>query len=513
MENVLTMLWGLTWQAWYTIILVVSLFLVLLFTKIRTDMVFLCTMVLFFIPGVLDISQAFGGFDSESVLVVAALFCVIAGLDNTGVLNWIVKYLLGKPKSHSGALVRIMAPVAFLSSFLSNTTVVALFVGIVKKWSKKLGISPSKLLIPLSYAAGMGGICTLIGTPPNLLISGMLEKETGIQLGVFAPFLCGIFCLFVGIVSMLLMRNLLPDRKTPLDSASDADFSTELKVPSNNIYIGRGIGDACNEAGIKFDSGKFVAIRRFDGFIVSPVDAEEPIMGGDHILVDGTAGELKMAAQRLGLENEYLETAVEQEGINRYSWKTLVSSLIFILAIVMAALKVMPLIVACMAAAVLMMVFGCCTPTQAYRKIDFGIIIVFASSIAIGVAIKQTGLAQMMADGLLGLCGTNPYVLLAVICLVATFITEFISNTAAGAIFFPIALSAAQSIGANPVTFCIALMISVSSSFATPIGSPTHMLVYTPGGYKFSDFLRLGLPMNLIILTANIIITPLVYPF
>lgn len=119
----------------------------------------------------------------------------------------------------------------------------------------------------------------------------------------------------------------------------------------------------------------------------------------------------------------------------------------------------------------------------------------------------------MIAGGLLDVCGTNPYVVLTAICLVATFITEFISNTAAGAIFYPIAMSAAMSIGANPITFCIALMISVSSSFATPIGSPTHMLVYTPGGYKFSDFARVGLPMNFIILAANIIITPLVYPF
>lgn len=138
---------------------------------------------------------------------------------------------------------------------------------------------------------------------------------------------------------------------------------------------------------------------------------------------------------------------------------------------------------------------------------------VFAGSIAIGTAIQQTGLAQLIADGLLEVCGTNPYVVLTAICLVATFITEFISNTAAGAIFYPIAMSAATALGANPMTFCIALMISVSSSFATPIGSPTHMLVYMPGGYRFSDFARVGLPMNFIILAANIFITTLVYPF
>lgn len=307
------MILGLSWQAWYTILVVLALFSTLCLTKLRADVAFLCAMVVLFVPGVLTPDQAFGGFVSDSVLVIGAMFCVIAGLDHTGVLNWIVRHLLGNPKSHKGAIVRVMAPVAVLSSVLSNTTVVALFVGIVKKWTRKLGISPSKLLIPLSYAAGMGGICTLIGTPPNLLISGMLAKETGSQLGIFAPFLCGLFCLVVGVISMLLMRNLLPDRKTPLDSASEAGFSTELEVPSDNLYIGWSLADACKDAGIEFDSSKFIAIRRFDGLVESPLGPDNPIMGTDHILVDGTAVELKRISQKMGFRNEFLEAAVEQD--------------------------------------------------------------------------------------------------------------------------------------------------------------------------------------------------------
>ena len=147
------------------------------------------------------------------------------------------------------------------------------------------------------------------------------------------------------------------------------------------------------------------------------------------------------------------------------------------------------------------------------KSIDWNIIIVFAGSVAIGKAIEQTGIAQMIAGGLLNVCGTNPYVVLTAVCLVATFITEFISNTAAGAMFYPIAMSAATALGVNPLTFCVALMIAASSSFATPIGSPTHMLVYAPGGYRFTDFMRIGLPMNFIILAANIFITPIVFPF
>ena len=147
------------------------------------------------------------------------------------------------------------------------------------------------------------------------------------------------------------------------------------------------------------------------------------------------------------------------------------------------------------------------------NAVNWNIIIVFAGSVAIGNAIENTGIAQMIANGLLGICGSNPYVILFTLCFVATFITEFISNTAAGAMFCPIALSAAASLGVNPMTFCIALMVAVSSSFATPIGSPTHMLVYSPGGYRFTDFMKVGLPMNIIILIANVLITTIVYPF
>ncbi len=130
----------------------------------------------------------------------------------------------------------------------------------------------------------------------------------------------------------------------------------------------------------------------------------------------------------------------------------------------------------------------------------------------LGLAIQKTGIAERMAAGILDICGTNPIVVMTTICFAGTFITEFISNTAAGAMFFPIMYEAVVKLGYEPFPFLIALMIAVSSSFATPIGSPTHMLVYGPGGYQFSDFLKIGLLMNLIILAANILIVNLVYP-
>lgn len=151
--------WGLSLQAWITVVTVLGVFLTLLITKLRTDIVFLAAIGMLFVTGVLDAKDALSGFSSTSVVVIGVLFVVVAGLTHTGVLQWIVKYLLGQPANYVMALVRLMVPVAVLSSLLSNTTVVAMFVGIVKMWSKKLSVAPSKLLIPLSYASGMGGAC------------------------------------------------------------------------------------------------------------------------------------------------------------------------------------------------------------------------------------------------------------------------------------------------------------------------------------------------------------------
>jgi di/tricarboxylate transporter len=192
--------------------------------------------------------------------------------------------------------------------------------------------------------------------------------------------------------------------------------------------------------------------------------------------------------------------------------KTLVSTFIMIAMVVLSALKVLPLLQCAFIAAAAMLVFRCCTPNQAMKAIDWDIIMVFAGSVVLGLAIQKTGIAERLAFGILDVCGSNPLVVMTAICLVGTFATEFISNTAAGAMFFPIMYDAAVTLGYDPFPFLIALMISVSSSFATPIGSPTHMLVYAPGGYRFSDFIKIGLPMNFIILAANIFIVNIVYP-
>ena len=492
---------GFSLHAWITIVTVLTMFTVLLFTKLRADLVFLGAIGTLFVTGVLDAKEAFSGFSSTSVVVIGVLFVVVAGLTYTGVLQWIVKHLLGQPKTYAKAVVRLMLPVAGLSSFLSNTTVVALFVGIVKMWSKKLNISPSKLLIPLSYASGMGGVCTLIGTPPNLIISGLYADHTGTAMNVLATTIPGLFCLCIGVLSIIAMRRLLPDRKAPeSDSEDTAEYTVEMLVPSTNKFIGETLGYA---GLLDVKGGRLIKMRHFDNVAV-PINENEFIMGGDHMVFAGNIKDI--------LELQATHGLVKGEEVLNIGPKTLISTTIMIAMVVLSALNVMSLLQCAFLAAAAMLLFRCCTPNQAMKAINWDILMVFAGSVVLGLAIQKTGIAERLAFGILDVCGSNPIVVMTAICFVGTFITEFISNTAAGAMFFPIMYEAAEKLGYEPFPFLIALMVSVSSSFATPIGSPTHMLVYGPGGYRFSDFMRIGLLMNLIILAANIFIVNIVYP-
>ena len=586
---------GLNFHAWIVIATIILVFGLMLFTKLAPDFVFLGGMTILMVTGALPVDKVLSGFSSSSVVLVGALFVVIAGLVHTGVMQWIVRYCLGTPKSYNMAIFRLMTPVAALSSFLNNTTVVALFINVVKIWAKKLNVAPSKLLIPLSYASGMGGICTLIGTPPNLLISGFYMDQTHEQLSIFTPTLAGLFCLTVGILATIAMKKLIPERTSPEEALENSqNYTVELLVPSDAKFIGETLKDARL---FQVEGGHIIEIIRFDKEIISPVSEDEFIFGGDRLVFSGQVDEilklrnshqlvnaahhvfsvnevdsnrkLRMANVRFSSSlvgtrmvdtdfeerNNMVLIAIAREGerinqspreiviekgdtlllecpprsksesaltpdlqffesslIPQEGKKTLTSSLILLAMIICSSLNIIPLLQASFLAAFAMIILRCCSINQARESIDWGLLMVFAGSISLGSAIEYTGIATKIAEGILSVCGSNPMFALAGICFAATFLTEFTSNTATAAIFFPITYQIAVTLGVNPLTFCVALMIAVSSSFATPIGSPTHMMVYGPGGYRFVDFMRIGLPMNFIILAADLFIVPLLFP-
>ena len=589
------MLLGLSFAAWFVILVVVLVFALQVFTKLPSDLVFLGGMGLLLVSGVIPSSAVLGSFSSSTVVLIGALFVVVCGLVHTGFLQWVVRYCLGSPKTYRKAIIRLMLPVAALSSFLNNTAVVALFTGVVRLWAKKLGIAPSKLLIPLSYASGMGGICTLIGTPPNLLISGFYTKETGIALSIFTPTLVGLFCLVVGLLSVIALSRLIPVRQSPEDALQGTgNYTVELMVPTMSSLVGKTV----KEAGLdNVDGGHLIEIIRMDREVITAVDDEEFIFGGDRLIFSGDVEKilalrdvhqlvnathhifsldeveknrkLRMAtvgfrSSLIGIricdtqfenENNLVLVAIAREGdvvkgspremelkagdtllmecpqqfhidaqskydlmemsaesLYKPDKRTLYSSLIMIAMVTISSLGYLTLLQAAFIAAFAMIACRFCTIDQARDSIDWRLLMIFAGSISLGTAIQDTGIAEWISQGILVVCNGSPLVALAGICLVGTFITEFTSNTATAAIFFPIAYQTAVNMDVNPLTFCVALMVAVSSSFATPIGSPTHMIVYGPGGYRFADFARIGIPMNFIIWIANLFITLLLFP-
>lgn len=422
---------GLTLSAWVVILTLIVALTVLLSTNVKPSVVFFMIMAVFCILPVMSFEQAFAGMDNSSVLLVGVLYIVIAGMKYSGALEWIVNHLMGVPKNHITAILRLMVPVAALSSVMSNTTTTALFKGVVRSWSAKLQISPSKLLIPLAYAATLGGLLTLIGTTPNLLIASLYTQKTGATMNLFTPFPVALSCIIVDIIVVLLLRRLLPERECP---QSD-----------NN--------------GLLDENGNSIAVT------------------------------------------------------NIPKWKTYTALAIIVTMLVVSALNLQafPLSSCVLVAGILMVMTRCCTSSQAFKEVDWQVILVFAGSVCLGTAIDVTGLGQKITDILLLICNSNKYSVLISLCVLSAFLTEIISDTACGAMFFPIVWQISSKLGIEPMPLLIALMMSISSSFCTPIATPPNLIVYNDGGYRFSDYARIGIPMKVCHIATAIIAVILIY--
>jgi len=287
---------------------------------------------------------------------------------------------------------------------------------------------------------------------------------------------------------------------------SEIDNNSQLRtayVDFGSRLIGTTIGGSSFEK----DNNVVLAAVSRRGERIKKAPRNVVLQAGDTLLL--------VCPKRVNVDTSSMKSDLrffDSDEVPNFGYGTIVSTAIMIAMVALSAFGVLSLLQCAFIAAAAMLICRCCNMEQAMRSINWDILMVFAGSAVLGLAIQKTGIAEWMANGILNVCGTNPIVVMTAVCFVGTFITEFISNTAAGAMFFPIMYEAAEKMGYEPFPFLVALMVSVSSSFATPIGSPTHMLVYGPGGYRFSDFMRIGLLMNIIILAANILIVNIIYP-
>ena len=582
-------------DAWITIITLLVVFAVLLLTRIRTDAVFLAAIGVLYATGVLNAKEVCSGFSSSAVVVTGVLAVVMAGLRYTGVLQWMMKHVFGQPEGYRNALLRMMVPVAMLSAFINNTTVTSFFSGVVKIWAKKLGIAPSRLYIPLAYAVLMGGVCTLIGTSSNIVISDLYRETTGKALNMFTPLVPGVICMVVGMLFIIATRHWLPERKTAeSDFETIIEYTAELLVPSDNPYIGKTL----QESGLfHVKGGKLIGLYRFDNQ-ESPVIEEEFVMGGDRLVYTGQINEIyqlkeshklvvadhhifslkevhksfklctasvifgsSLIGKTIGgssIEKDYnlLLVAVARRGkhikkaphevvlqagdvllfecprrANRYvshlssqlqfsdfyeveenDMHTVVASMIMTAMLILTALNVVTLLQGTVLAALAMLAMRCCTAEQAMNSINWRMLMSMAGSIVLGTAIMKSGVAHGITHGIMSISGTNPIALIIAICLAAVVVTQLITNVAVGAMFFPIMYEAAIQTGYDPMPFIVILMIATNAAYTTPIAAPPNMMVYGLGGYRFSDFLRIGLPLTILVTLTGIISVITLYP-
>ena len=285
-----TTFFGFSFQIWLVIIMVIGLFYILTRTRVPAEVTFLGAVTFLLATGVItehDLMEAFG---SEAILVTGAFCIILAGLLNTGVLYWLSKHLLGEPSTFRKAIIHVMVPTAILSAMLGCLEVTHLFTEMVKIWARKLTIAPSKLLMPLSYAATLGGMCTLLGHTSNLVVAGLYVEQTGQALNLFAPLIPGLVCTIVGIVLITLLRDKIPPRESPEVSFEEtSDYTVELLVPTDNEAVMKTV----DEAGLRnVRGGSLIEIVRFDKEVISPVPADEYIFGGDRLIYSGQINEI-----------------------------------------------------------------------------------------------------------------------------------------------------------------------------------------------------------------------------
>lgn len=586
--------------AGWTVIAVILLCVALLVgTQIAADVVFIGGLTILIVTQVVSPAEALVGFSNEGMLTVAALYVVAAGLKETGAIQYIVEIIIGRTKSVRLAQIRIMGPVMVVSAFLNNTPVVASFIPALEDWARKHQMAASKLLIPLSYAAILGGTCTLIGTSTNLIVNGLLIEEATTQtIGLFEPALIGIPCAIVGFLYLSVFGDkLLPERGSGFDTFKDPrEYTIEMIVEENSPLPGQTI----EEAGLRNLPELFLAEIYRDDHIMAAVDPEQELKAGDRLIFTGIVDSIvdlrkikglspatdqifKLTSsqrERLlieavvspshpingktiregGFRNMYdaVVLAVSRNGerlkeklgdirlrtgdtlllealpnfLDQYRNSSdfyLVSGLTdynppnfdksgyawSILGIMVASvgLGFLSMFQASFLAAALMVGSRCCRANIAKEYIDWSVLLVIAASLGLGNALEVTGGATVLAEGLLGYIENNPHLALAGVYLSTWMLTEMVTNNAAAVLIFPIAISMAASFGVSYMPFVITIIMAASASFSTPIGYQTNLMVYGPGGYKFTDFTKIGLPLNLLVAAITIALVPMIWPF
>ena len=489
--------------------------------RLRPGFVLFSGVVLFMCTGILSPREALAGFANEGVVTVGLLFLISEGVRRCDALGHLVKWLLpADPRTNvRKGYLRILPTIASVSAFLNNTPVVVVFIPIIKQWARKTGLAVRKFLIPLSYAAILGGMCTLIGTSTNLVVHGMMLDAGFKGFSMFELGKVGLCITVVGMLYLILCGNKrLPDGPVESEEQPGEPSHTVEAVLGPRFP---GINRTATEFDFQSHYGAEIRAIRRNGEVLNPDTAL--LRTGDTLVLDTDGSFIETWGESrvfLMLSNGSEHSPVAPR------WKKWLALTLLVVMIAGATFGSMP----CMErlvpgmqldmffwvciVAVLMALFGI-FPAKKYTKfISWDILVTIASALAISRAMVNSGLADRIAAGLTGLSEfASPWIVLAVLYITTNLITELITNNAAAAFAFPVALSAAAQLGVSPMPFFVTICIAASCSFSSPIGYQTNMIVQGIGNYRFRDFVRIGLPLNLIAFAVSMSLIPLFWPF
>lgn len=523
----------MTFEIVFVLLVLAGMVVALILDRMRPGMVLFSVVVLFLCARILSPEEMLEGFSNKGMITVALLFLVSEGVRQSGALGHLVKRLLPRKKcSVFKAQFRMLPSIAFVSAFLNNTPVVVIFAPIIKRWAQSVNLPATQFLIPLSYVTILGGMCTLIGTSTNLVVHGMILEAGYEGFSMFELGKVGLFIALAGLIYLFIFsKKLLPVNRPDVLKESDADEANPEEPNSHLHQVEVVLGSrfpGVNKTLTTFDfsrhyGAKVIEIKKRNGQRYTTGISQVLMQEGDTLVVLAddafipTWGESSVFMMMMN--------STDTEPLPAKWKRGLVLSLL-ILMIIGATIGEMPLfkekfpnikmdMFFFVAVTTVVMAWAKIFPARKYTKyISWDILITISCAFAISKAMVNSGVADMIALYFIGLSKNyGPHVLLAVLFIITNLFTELITNNAAAALAFPLALSISKQLGVDPTPFFVVICMAASASFSTPIGYQTNLIVQGIGNYKFTDFVRVGIPLNILTFIISIVLIPMIWPF
>jgi len=561
--------------------LVMSAVILFATERIPVDLTALILMATMLLSGLITVEEAIGGFSNPATITVGAMFVLSAGLFKTGAVNILIEILsrLGRI-SFWLVLVVLMLTIGALSAFINNTAAVAIFLPVVLAIAKDTGFSAARLLMPLSFAAMFGGVCTLVGTSTNILVSSIAERHGLAPFGMFELSHLGLIFFAAGSAYMLLIGvHLIPKRAAESGGGTlfgNRDYLIEILLDSTARSVGKTLAQSPLLRDLKL---RGVDVFRNGVRVTEPAD-KLVLRAGDQLKVrcdlenfcklkerrlveavvapgstlDGRSLKQVRFRDRFGLsalairhrgqvmhanleslrlragdvllfevDAHHLEhlredktfVLVSQVQLPVFRKRRILAAVAIVAGVIgTAATGAVPIVAGAIVGCILMVLAHCLTLEEAYAAINWQVIFLLAGVLTLGTALETSGAARLLGDFLVNVVGVfGPVVLLSVLYLLTSLLTELMSNNATAALLAPVAIAAAATLGVDPRPFLMAIAFAASASFMTPVGYQTNTLIYGPGQFRYNDFLRVGTPLNLLFWILATIFIPQIWPF